>query len=487
MTDTAYASRQVAAYLRDALFPEDTDDERRGVFTTKGQYTAVLRRDWGLLEEGMDRSFELIAMPEGDERREVARREKKDRSNHWHHAVDAVVIAFSTGSKIDDLAHFVQEQERARADLGYWPKRQRLDPPWGTVEEFRELVLARLKKQIVSHRPVKRKLIGPLHEETLYGPVVAPLPTHRSENPETLFTNRIDAYKLTPNHLRVPEEWDELSHRLETPDLSKSDGKKIRKQLAALEDPSPAKSGIVRDRTLRDRIRKCLRSNSINPDAFSEDDIKRLIDAGKLRTKRRDTKKKGVPILRVVLLRTHAKPVIVSRNRWDHDKHEYVPDNDPRTRRAYIGGNNHHVEILEDTKTRKWSGCVVTAFKAAARVRPPKRSGRTRQPAVDRSDRKGKRFVMSLAEGEMIFMKNPETGEPGYFVLAKLDKKKLHFVAHWDARPATVTKADREKGKSPRDLHSFAPSRLASLGLNEEERPYKVAVSPLGDIRRVND
>jgi len=452
LTDTAYAARQVADFLGSALYADDTDNRQR-IFFTNGRYTAQLRRDWQLQDDTGP----------------------KVRVDHRHHAIDAVVIALTTSQRLQDLAHFTAEQERAWAGSDHWPKRQPLPPPWGTVDEFRSQVLRAADSHIVSHRAVKRKVVGAFHEETLYGRVLT-----RKGVSDTLYTNRIRAEALTPNHLRVAKGWDELSDRLHGSTTQRSETRGLRVQVAALPDLPPAKSGIVRDRALRDQIRRCLRHNGIDPDDFGKDAIKRLVKDERLRMS------SGVPIRRVVLLRTINDPVLIPRNKWNSQLGRFIRDNDPRTIRAYIGGNNHHIEIREDEKTGAWSGDVIDNFTAAKRVRIDKVS------AVDRGDdpKKGERFVMSLAEGEVVHMRHPKTGLSGYFIVFKLDKPRtVHFVHHWDARPAKIQKDDGGKeipGSSREDV-PVVTGKLKPLGPEQGTQPYKARVTPLGEVLKLHD
>ena len=480
LTDTAYAATQVQAYLKDALYGNSNDGTRR-VFVTKGAYTAMLRRDWQLFQTLADPSTEQ----EGNSNRHPQSIGAKNRGDHRHHAIDAAVIALTGPDIIPRLARQAAEAEDYRDRTGYRPKRMPLAPPWGTVEQFRRDILSRVfdvfdpsdadgdpesgHALVVSHRPVKRRIVGRLHEDTAYGPVVGPLPAHRTETPDTLFTNRIAAANLTPNHLRVPDGWDELSAQLDDPGVTASTQRAVRRHLARLVDPSPHKSGIVRDRSLRDRLRKCLRANGLDPDAFGRNDIKQLVDSGKLRLP------SGVPIRTVVLLRTNTDPVVIRQRVWEPATDRVVCNRDPRTRRVYIGANNHHIEIREDTKTGRWSGKVVAMFEAARRVR---RDGRD---AVDRQDCGAKRFVMSLAQGETVYMRHPKTGQPDYFVVFKLDKPQtVHFMHHWDARLSQSA-----SGNPTREDVPVTPDKLRSLAVEPGRAPYKVRVDPLGKIRRL--
>ena len=74
-------------------------------------------------------------------------------------------------------------------------------------------------------------------------------------------------------------------------------------------------------------------------------------------------------------------------------------------------------------------------------------------------------------------MKHKDTGEPGFFVVFKLDSRSIFFKPHWDAREA--------KGKgveNPREEIKLSPAQLKDLGVKEGEPPYKVRVSPLGVV-----
>ena len=489
LTDTAYAAKQVAAYLADALFggkglPERGDGgEGQKIFFTMGRFTAMLRRDWQLFE---------TLKPTGDgacKADDEQRLAEKNRGDHRQHAIDAVAIALTDPKIKNTLASWAARSAEHFERTGRHVGRLVIEPPWGDVASFRRQVLSKLYDRfdacadengsrdekggpsllVVSHRPVKRRLVGAFHEETHYGPVLRPLPPHRTEDPNTLFTNRISADRLTPNHLRVPEKWDRLSAQLDDPGLSNTAKRSVRRELAALRDPTPGKSGIVRDRALRDRLRKCLRTAGLNPDRFTANEIKSLIRDGRL------TMASGVPIKGIVLLRANSEPVIIPRKRWDRNAGKMVVDADPRANRVYIGGNNHHVEIREHAETGRWAAGVISGFEAAKRVRLCK------QPAVDRADDERGRFIMSLAEGEMIYARRadrPDEG-PSCFVVCKLDRAgascRIHFAPHWDARKA-----------SEQDRWSATPDNLRQCGVEPGTPPVKVRVGPLGDVTIVN-
>lgn len=552
MAATTYASRQVMSYLSDALFDSKGLPERGGnrwIFATDGMWTSRLRREWGLFFDPHGRKANALTDDVKHERNE------KDRGDHRHHAIDAIVIALATPQirnawdereKQADVERVNTADEQAMAN---YRKNNPLPvpAPFKSREDFHEAVRRAVygegeSGRPVCHRPVKRKLIGAFHEETLFGPAL----DQRGQLTDN-YTAKKSVLQLDPNHLRLPQPEDRKDSVARLTEQFKVMGKKAReaKQLAEravdepsfkprIVDPSPGKPGIVRDLALRRRLRECLSTYRyvkktkggeltgegwfISPDNFTDNEIKQAFEAGAI------CQKSGVPIRSVVLLRTMSDPVIVDRKRPDYATGRMQRDDDPASKRAYLGGNNHHIEIrLAKNKQGKevWSGTVVTAFQVAQRkiaklrafraakipkpdeVRKLTRKERAKltpavgdiekaHPIVDRSDsdEKGGTFIMSLCEGEMLRMRrktkpNEPPGDIGYFVVAKLDKpQSIVVVPHWDARSATARK-DSEGKKiedSEREQFAVTPSDLQDLAPPGEPHAVKVRVSPLGEV-----
>jgi CRISPR-associated endonuclease Csn1 len=149
LTDTGYIVRATGEYLR-CLFDQD-----HHVLGLKGQLTAELRWHWGLgsiLEE-------LPDSPAWRENGHELRVGEKNRADHRHHAIDAVVVALTNRKRLHQLSDIVKRGgAKAHGEI--------LEDPW---PNFREDVVQAIKKVNVSHR-VERKVAGKLHEETLYGP-----------------------------------------------------------------------------------------------------------------------------------------------------------------------------------------------------------------------------------------------------------------------------------------------------------------------------
>jgi len=140
LNDTSYIAREVRKYLQ-CLYEGDQVERARHVVCTRGQVTAALRHEWGL---------NTILSPDGSD--------EKNRADHRHHAIDAIVVALTTPSHLQQLA-------RTKG-----PSRLALREPW---PRFRADVEAKIRDINVSHR-VARRVAGALHEETNYGPTAEP-------------------------------------------------------------------------------------------------------------------------------------------------------------------------------------------------------------------------------------------------------------------------------------------------------------------------
>ena len=411
-TDTAYAARQVREWLIGVLYGDDPNAERR-VIPTNGRVTSALRKDWQLQDADAP----------------------KYRGDHRHHALDALVIALSNLNLQGFLAS-VTAQERFHENHGQWPRREPVDPPWGTVENFRSQVFDRFRHLLVTHRPAKRKLIGELHKAK---------PLGKAKEYNGLYTFHIKASELTPNKLRAPK-------RNVAPDGT-----------IVYSIQGRGKTSVVRSPALRKAIRRCLRDNHVDPDSFTENDMESLTrpDDYKLRFR-----KSGRPIYDVTMVRTVGEPIKISRPRRDG------------VERYYVGENNHHVEVVEDIETGTWDYALVDMYTAVKRVKPAK--GEKRKPMIQRDHGPGKRFLMSLAEGETLYMKSPpmektKVDEYDYFVVAKIDERNVHFVHHTDARPAKAKKNPKTGfTEEPRELIRLSARQLQAAVLASGSAPQKV-------------
>jgi CRISPR-associated endonuclease Csn1 len=132
LVDTTYITTQVHQYVR--CLGAD-------VLCIRGQHTAELRRHWGL---NTVLRHDLLDL--------------KNRDDHRHHAVDAIVIVLTSRSRLQQLARIYREG-------GTETTGEILPEPW---EDFRGDVDRAVNGVHVSHR-VRRKVAGALHKDTIYG------------------------------------------------------------------------------------------------------------------------------------------------------------------------------------------------------------------------------------------------------------------------------------------------------------------------------
>ncbi|QDV79873.1 type II CRISPR RNA-guided endonuclease Cas9 [Botrimarina mediterranea] len=148
LTDTGYICRATVEYLQ-LLF-----DKPSCVLGLKGQLTAELRWQWGL-------DTILSELPDSPawQASKKLRDGEKNRADHRHHAIDAIVVALTNRSRLQKLSELVKRGGgRSHGEI--------LFEPWNGL---RDEVAKKIAAINVSHR-VERKVRGALHEETLYGP-----------------------------------------------------------------------------------------------------------------------------------------------------------------------------------------------------------------------------------------------------------------------------------------------------------------------------
>lgn len=150
LNETSYLSRLVSEYLEVAV-------PHNRIWVTPGRMTAKLRRDWGLES--------ILSKPDES---------KKNRDDHRHHLVDAVVIGMTSRSLLQQVADASGKGHSLESMAT-------VEPPW---EGFRADVSDLANRCVVRHRPdhftaLKHKeelnrrgrdvTSGALHNDTAYG------------------------------------------------------------------------------------------------------------------------------------------------------------------------------------------------------------------------------------------------------------------------------------------------------------------------------
>lgn len=149
LNDTRYtsvAAMKLLATLYGGTYVGPAGNTRQVVFATTGKITAALRSTWGL--EEILRG--LVPKQPGEDR-------GKPRTDHRHHAVDAITIAATQPSVIQKMATNFSQRYDPRL-------RPQVDPPWANFIPSIEPVI---QQMLVSHRP-EHKMSGALHDETNY-------------------------------------------------------------------------------------------------------------------------------------------------------------------------------------------------------------------------------------------------------------------------------------------------------------------------------
>ncbi len=173
LNNTRYAARELATRLQMLVPPmKDGETLRPRVQVVNGQATSALRRLWGVNS----------ILSKGDI-------DTKNRGDHRHHAIDAIVIACTSPGIIHKLAKHSKFDE--------WSKltNDKVTKPWrsflgDTSDAINSIIVSyRNQKRLVGKKPNKSKaknlekypdgfvkqqtvtIRGPLHEETIYGSI----------------------------------------------------------------------------------------------------------------------------------------------------------------------------------------------------------------------------------------------------------------------------------------------------------------------------
>jgi len=137
LTDTAYLARIARQYL-EVICP------RNQIWNNSGQLTALLRNKWGLNRQLSDSGI-------------------KNRDDHRHHAIDALVIALTDRPLLQKVATASARADHEQLDqlIDHMPE------PWNS---FHATVAQAVSRIVVSHKP-DHGPEGALHNDTAYGVV----------------------------------------------------------------------------------------------------------------------------------------------------------------------------------------------------------------------------------------------------------------------------------------------------------------------------
>lgn len=356
-TDSAYITTQVLDLLRHL---EGVD-----VVPVKGQLTAELRHMWGLNSILRDDGLNL-----------------KNREDHRHHAVDALVVALTNRSRLSALARIRETNEQ-------------LPLPFSNFREAVEEVVAGIK---VSHKAV-RDIAGALHEETIYGPTSKP---HRAQDGAT-----------RPHARGWIEQEGLFVVRKKLEDLTLNEVDNIRDpQVKALVVARLAQFGITPGRKKKGSQDRT--TDKIPQDVWKEPLL--LVRKG---------------------ARTSSRPSVIKKVRILKPEGTIRPI---RGGTAWVKpGNTHHIALFElpapPGKKPRRDMIAVSMMEAAQRAQRGEPLVCRVHPTIPQA-----KFLFSLSWGEMVWANIRGREDLYVFRTAASTQGQIYFVSHSDARPSSRAK-----------------------------------------------
>lgn len=433
----------------------------RNVVPTSGNVTARLREDWGLINVMKElninkyRALDRTIMEERKDGRKIEMIEDwTKRDDHRHHAMDALIVAFTKHNHIQYLNYL-----NARKDQGHEyhkniknieakelktindgngnSKRQFIEP----ISNFRDKAKSHLQNTLVSHK-AKNKVVtqnkneimtksgkkvaveltprGQLHNETVYGKY------HYYETKIVSVNARMDkelAQKIVNKEYR-----EAVLKRLEKNEFNP------RKAFAG--NNSLSKNPIYLDSTKTTEVPSTIKISwleegysirkEVNPDNFKNaKSLDKVIDVGIRKTlqkrlkefdnKAKDAfsdldknpiwfnKEKRIPIKRVTI--TGVRNVETLNYKKDHLGKTILDESGEKIPTDFVStGNNHHVAIYEDEKGN-YQEQVVSFYEAVVRVNQ-------NLSIIDKTYNQslGWKFLFTMKQNEMFVFPNEETG-----------------------------------------------------------------------------
>ena len=386
LTDMQYISRLALTYLAHLYDYEEVDldgvyKRHAHVRALPGRMTEMLRRQWSLNEllHGHNRAGSDMAKP-------------KNRLDHRHHAIDAIVVACTSRSLIQRLS----TASAAAEERGAERVAERIEPPWPS---FREDVRTAVNAIVVSHKPdhgtVSREgyargfgqTAGKLHNDTAYGPTGEKDPGG----------NDIVVRRIAITDIKSP-----------------ADILKIRGNAHGHSE-------------LRDRLFETTRG--LEGKAF-EQAVMNFVDHDEKFGRRistdpatgRKSVREGIRHVRITEI---ANPVWISHA-------------DGRHKKGYLPGGNDRFDVWE-LPDGKWDAEVVTTFDAHRPDFVPRM----------RREHHNARKIMSLKKGDMVAYEEPDTGQRVIAIVRKFDQrnKQLYLDPHNEA--GNLDKREKEKTYKP--------------------------------------
>ena len=298
LNDTKYASRVVSQML-EQIYP---NDGKRYVFATKGSYTSLARHSWGL---------DSVLNNQEDFLSNSMTPSEKNRNDHRHHAVDALVIALIDGKLLNYMG---RNYNYLVSQSGKKIHRPSFCLPWAS---FRQDAAGKINGIVVSHRP-KLRTRGSLHNDSNYGPVFLKnqprTEDNRNKEQYVIRKSLLDLSQDDVNNIRDPHIRRMVQERIEEALIKAGYSRKVKKNKKEQEAESD-KFDITKDKF-----------TEIMNATFGGENVLRF----------RPGDKTSTPINKVRIL-VNNKATVPIRNENSNDKNVVYVQTD----------NIHHIEIFE--------------------------------------------------------------------------------------------------------------------------------------------
>lgn len=417
-TDTSYMTKAAKHYLT-ALF-----EKPHHVFCPKGKHTAFLRRQWQLNDLLRSDLLDL-----------------KNRDDHRHHALDAIVIAACDQSLMQHLSREMRyentwkEKEIEGKKIRIYRLKSQVDnlkPLW---QNFRIDVHQSLDAIWVSHR-AKRKLSGALHEETNYGSTKEPGILVRRKPLESLTNKEIKNIR-DPQISEIIHNYLEREKALYPEDF----GAKMDEEVSAFFAHSDRITSSEIDSFEDSRLQQALHSKLDKKNPLQDAAFGKIVMPS------------GIPIkkVRIKIANKAAIPLRPENN----PKELVIPGNTHHLTIFSLGDGKCHFEPVTLLEVSRRKRCNETIIQQHYHGMPPEAE-----------------YMFHLCTGDS--MMTTIDGKDELFIYSTMASttKQVFFIHHLDARPSkeVVLKSCR-----PNTFHKNFPNAR------------KVTILPSGEIRYTND
>lgn len=211
LQDTRYITKEAVKYLKQLKMAGiEWGDDKLTVWPTNGQATGFLRRVWELndLLPPLLTKKEVKAIEEANENGDGAEAEeikRKNRNDHRHHAIDAIVVALTNPKRF-----------KAAVEAYRGPKEHRPKSKANLYKPDKALIRTVINKAITSHA-VNKGIRGALHDGSYYG--------RKELNGTILYVRRISVKELLKPDAKRPkleETRKQIEERVYDPDLKRA-------------------------------------------------------------------------------------------------------------------------------------------------------------------------------------------------------------------------------------------------------------------------